>query len=107
MVAFYTATIVPFIFGLLVIAAGNELAIYWQIKTRRTPRILSIAYLLFSLCFLYLVPALALSVFWREVGRLNLFAALILLNYFDFLELKSVGKKESFIVAEETEKDTS
>jgi len=84
---FYTATIIPFIFGLTVMAVVGKLLIYWQIKEERTPRVLSLAYLLVSLCFLYLVPALALSSFWREAGRLSLFVSLVLVNWFEFREL--------------------
>lgn len=98
---FYASTIVPFIFGLLVAAAFNEIAIYWQIKVKRTPRALALACVLLSLCLLYLVPALALSVFWREVGHLSLFVSLVLLNYFDFRELRKNANVPAVIVATE------
>ena len=87
MSTFYAATIIPFIFGLTVMASIGKLVIYWQIRTQRTPRLLASIYLLVSLCFLYLVPALALSVFWRDAGRVSLFVSLILVNWFEFREL--------------------
>lgn len=81
----YQATIVPVLFGLILIMVVIQALILWQMQ--RAWHVVSFLLLFVGLTWLYLVAALQLAPAWREVGRVGFGLGLLGANFFRGREL--------------------
>lgn len=92
-VVIYGITIIPFLFGVILLAAICRVLVY--ILQDHSPKNLFAAIVFLSLCLLYFIAVLQINNFWRDINRIVMLFAFLAEVWYECVDLVQFIRKKN------------